>query len=222
MRGYKCSCCGSVVNELSETNETAAASAPSSSSSSALCHGCDGLTDEQVISLHTIPTATPICALEADETFRGLTDRERWYAYWIARASWDGSLICLTQTSPESAPIFCLLLAAFRAQPIEELLSTALASGLTEEEVNFAMTYAAAFLSNMGNYKSMGDSKFVPQLPLHRMRAFLECSKCDRDVLSHYLRLSCPRMYSLPLRHRQVRIACMLPTNVCCLFEVCL
>lgn len=205
MRGYKCSCCGSIVSELPDPPAAAGAGGDGISGTAALCHGCEGLTEEQVVSLHTIPTTTPICALEADETFKGLTERERWYAYWIARASWDGSLICLAQTSPESAPIFCLLLTAFRAQPIEELVSAALAAGLTEEEVNHAMTYAAAFLCNMGNYKSMGDSKFVPQLPLHRMRVFLECSKCDRTELNHYLTLSCPRMYSLPLRHRQVK-----------------
>jgi dipeptidyl-peptidase-3 len=204
MRGYKCTCCGSIVSELSETPAAGETKGSGSTSAAALCHGCEELPEEQIVNLHTIPTATPICALEADETFKGLTDRERWYAYWIARASWDGSLICLAQTSPESVSIFCLLMVAFRAQPVEELALAALAAGLTEDEVNYAMTYAAAFLCNMGNYKSMGDSKFVPQIPLHRLRVFLECSKCDRAELNHYLTLSCPRMYSLPLRHRQV------------------
>lgn len=34
---------------------------------------------------------------------------------------------------------------------------------LSEQEVNQIIMYTASFLENAGNYKSFGDSKFVPE-----------------------------------------------------------
>ena len=35
--------------------------------------------------------------------------------------------------------------------------------GITEEELNHFLEYAAMFLGNCGNYKGFGDAKFVPR-----------------------------------------------------------
>ena len=125
------------------------------------------------MSVHTIPVETSVVCLAAAAAFEGLSPKERAYALAIGRASWEGAKICLLQCSAESAPIFSLLQLVFSAQPIDELLTAAKAKGLTEDEVSLAMIYVAAFYGNLGNYKSFGDTKFVPGLPVERLELLL-------------------------------------------------
>lgn len=68
-----------------------------------------------------ISTDSPINKLECREAFQGLTDREKYYSHYLSRAGWDGGLICLLQTSPESAPIFLLLKEVFSRQSVKSL-----------------------------------------------------------------------------------------------------
>ena len=51
---------------------------------------------------------------------------------WLcaAQASFEGSLICLFQTSPESPLIFVLLQRLFASQPIDQLKDSAKAAGV--------------------------------------------------------------------------------------------
>ena len=74
-------------------------------------------------------------------------------------------MISFPQTSPESPGIFVLLQKLFRAQSPEDLKKVALGLDFTEEEFGAFMIYAAAFYANMGNYKSFGDTKFIPNCP---------------------------------------------------------
>ncbi len=83
--------------------------------------------------IHTVPLDTPIVRLEVREAFEGLTEREKLYCYYLARASWEGSVICLVQTSPESPPIFLLLRGLFGSQSIQSLRE-AVRHGLSDEE----------------------------------------------------------------------------------------
>lgn len=87
------------------------------------------------LSEFVFPSSTPVSKLECSIAFNGLTDREKFYAYHLSRASWDGSLICLLQTSPESAPLFLLLQRLLSSQSLESLKDTAVtACGLTVDE----------------------------------------------------------------------------------------
>jgi hypothetical protein len=72
-----------------------------------------------------------------------------------------GSKICLLQTSPEAVPVFALLRLA-----LDGGYAAAEAAAL------FAV-FAANFIDNAGNYKSFGDTKFVPALPAARFHAVL-------------------------------------------------
>eukprot|EP00128_Syssomonas_multiformis_P001255 Colp12_sorted_trinity150504_noHs@9878 len=55
-----------------------------------------------VDSRYIIPKATTVNRLECKTAFDGLTAKEKAYAHYLSRASYEGSLAVLTQTSPEA------------------------------------------------------------------------------------------------------------------------
>ncbi|KAG8146719.1 putative Dipeptidyl peptidase 3 protein, partial [Naja naja] len=93
-----------------------------------------------VDSHYVLPNDIGIATLDCAEAFELLSPEEKHYAHYLSRACWYGGLVVLLQTSPESPTIYALLV------------------------------YTAAIYANMGNYKSFGDTKFVPSLP----KAFLQ------------------------------------------------
>ncbi|KAL9953202.1 hypothetical protein ACROYT_G040579 [Oculina patagonica] len=130
-------------------------------------------------SQYIISREIDINLLDCRTAFSGLTEKEKLYAHYLCRASWDGALICLLQTSPESPGIFLLLQQLFHAESVEELKERALSSenGPTQEEFENFLIYAAAFYGNLGNYKSFGDTKFVPDLPKEKLQRIVFSSK---------------------------------------------
>ena len=77
--------------------------------------------DMDVDPAYTIPLDSPISRLEANQAFKGLTDKERLYCHYLSRAAWEGGTICLLQTSPESTPLFLLLRELFSRQSVASL-----------------------------------------------------------------------------------------------------
>lgn len=219
MKQYICTCCGS-VSAIEKADDLPIDGDVSSQDSLdvLLCKTCTPIDEQTLRSVHNIPASTPVVALETSNAFNGLSDTEKLYAYWIGRASWEGALICLAQTSPESIPIFCMLLSIFKQQSVSVIADRAVAAGLTRAEIDNILMYAAAFFSNMGNYKSLGDTKFVPQVSLDTFRAFLRCASSDPLVYEGYLTASLPRLYSLSSRHRQV---CLTIPNFIYVLSIC-
>lgn len=117
-----------------------------------------------------LPNNVGFSILDCKEAFALLSQDEKLYAHFLSRASWYGGLIVLLQTSPESPGIFVLLSKLFRAQGPEELKGMAQHLGITEQEYQALLVYAAGVFANMGNYKSFGDTKFIPNLPKERLK----------------------------------------------------
>ncbi|CAG2171229.1 unnamed protein product [Oppiella nova] len=125
---------------------------------------------------------TPVIELDAENAFNGLTADEKLYAHYLSKSSWFGSLVCLFQTSPESPLIFTLFRRIFGAQTIEELQHLAQSvAHFDDNEWRALLVYLSAFLSNMGNYRSFGDSKFTPDLPQNKLEALVINSKAFKD-----------------------------------------
>lgn len=80
------------------------------------------------------------------------------------RASLAGNRIVLRQTSPEAESIYDFIIALHKASDGDW---KALAAKVNVDESGLAsfLHYAAQFLGNAGNYKSFGDSKFIPRCP---------------------------------------------------------
>ena len=117
-------------------------------------------------SLYYFPKETPVVRLICKSAFDNLSEVEKKYATMIAGASWKAALICLFQTSPESPLIFSLLRLAFDFMSSEAVKKFEQLQGACEvstEAFDQAMAYIAGFFGNLGNYKSFGDTKIIPE-----------------------------------------------------------
>lgn len=127
-----------------------------------------------------VPHELPVIQLDCRSAFEGLTPQEKRYTHYFGRASWEGAKICLFQCSPESPDIFCLLLTVF-SSGVEDTKERAQVAGVSEEEFDAFLNYAAMFLGNMGNYKSFGDEKFVPSVSADTVdRIVSSCQEAER------------------------------------------
>ncbi|KAL2094818.1 hypothetical protein ACEWY4_009537 [Coilia grayii] len=134
-----------------------------------------------VDSQYYLPNSIRISKLDCKEAFELLSPKEKLYAHYLSRAAWYGGLVVLVQTSPESPAIYALLQKLFRKQTPAELEKVASEAGLSSEEYLAVLVYAAGFYANMGNYKSFGDTKFIPNLPKEKLKALVWQSKAFMD-----------------------------------------
>lgn len=90
-------------------------------------------------------------------------------------ASFAGTRIVLRQVSPESESIYDLLILLYKHCK-GDWTSLGSESGLSGDELQAFLSYAAQFLGNAGNFKSFGDAKFVPRLPERQFKALASCA----------------------------------------------
>ncbi|KAF3764814.1 putative dipeptidylpeptidase III [Cryphonectria parasitica EP155] len=118
--------------------------------------------DAQELKSYLADSPPSVVRLEIAKHFDALTDKQKRYAHYISKSSFAGSRIQMRQVSPESEPIFDFILALHKSCD-GDWKALGQKAGVTEEAVTFFLQYAGAFLGNTGNYKSFGDSKFIPR-----------------------------------------------------------
>ncbi|XP_069824333.1 dipeptidyl peptidase 3 isoform X2 [Dendropsophus ebraccatus] len=158
-------------------------------------------------SQYILPNDLPVALLECEEAFSLLSAEEKLYTHFLSRASFYGGLIVLFQTSPESPAIYVLLNRLFRAQEPVVLHGVAKSQGLTDDEYQALLVYTAGFFANMGNYKSFGDTKFVPNVPKEKLEKLLRASEAfakDPEGMEALWKMVEDRLYSLEPRERQL------------------
>ncbi|KAL7663878.1 Dipeptidyl peptidase 3 [[Candida] zeylanoides] len=123
----------------------------------------------------------PIALLTAKKHFEQLpSSKEKLYAHHLSRASFFGTRAILRSISPESETIYDLILAIYShlgSPATNDAYVAALADRtpqLTAQVVTKYLEYASAFLSNLGNYKSFGDKKFIPALSVEEFDQVIE------------------------------------------------
>ncbi|XP_053298335.1 dipeptidyl peptidase 3 [Pleuronectes platessa] len=162
---------------------------------------------KMVDSQYYLPNDIGISALDCGEAFRLLSPQEKMYSHYLSRSAWYGGLAVLLQTSPESADIFVLLQKIFRKQTPSQLAQVVTAAGLSSEEYQAFLVYAAGLYANMGNYKSFGDTKFIPNLPKDKLKALVKASQAFQEQPTEMEALwnSCScLLYSLEDRQKQL------------------
>ncbi|CAM1507779.1 Fc.00g046270.m01.CDS01 [Cosmosporella sp. VM-42] len=100
--------------------------------------------------------------LGIEAQFGRLTDQEKRYAHHMARSAWFGARIILRQVSPESPAIFDFILELHRT--CSGNWRSLIGPDVSSENLQRFLTYAATFLSNVGNYYGSGDQKFIPSV----------------------------------------------------------
>ena len=122
-----------------------------------------------------IDVESPILNIKCGEEFSQLSHSEKLYSYHFYTASWEGAKICYFQRSYESPALFILLQLIFQ-QPISTLREAALAKGVGQDDFRRILAYSAGIFLNCGNYKSFGDTKFVPEVTEEVFENFVHSS----------------------------------------------
>ena len=119
-----------------------------------------------------IDLETPILPIRCSDEFYQLSSQEQFYSYYFYKAGWEGAKICYFQRSFESPALFCLITLIFR-EPIQSIRAKCLLNGLVESDLQKILVYVASVLINCGNYKSFGDTKFIPEVNIEIFETFL-------------------------------------------------
>lgn len=111
--------------------------------------------------------------------FEALGKTEQLYSHYISQACLAGTRIVLRQVSPESESIYDFIISLHKHcnGDYSKLKSE---TGLDDEEMKDWLNYAAQFLGNAGNYKSFGDSKFIPRLAADKIAALGKVSSASK------------------------------------------
>jgi dipeptidyl-peptidase III len=113
---------------------------------------------------HYLADSPPtVVRLEIAPHFNALNAQQKRYAHHLSRASFYGTRVTLAQVSPESIPIYDLIITIHKACK-GDYKSLASSTGASDDAVRQWLEYAAQFLGNCGNYKGFGDSKFIPRV----------------------------------------------------------
>ena len=93
------------------------------------------------LSQFIVPNNVPFNFLDCKKALNALSSKEKLYAHYLSRASWEGARICLIQTSPESPGIFLLFQKLFAAESVQSFYTSASKdeSGLTFEEIKVCL-----------------------------------------------------------------------------------
>lgn len=89
------------------------------------------------LSQFVVPNNVPFNFLDCKKALNALTSKEKLYAHFLSRATWEGARICLLQTSPESPGIFLLFQKLFAAESVQRFCASASQNedGLTFKEI---------------------------------------------------------------------------------------
>ncbi|OJI87134.1 hypothetical protein ASPTUDRAFT_54154 [Aspergillus tubingensis CBS 134.48] len=123
-----------------------------------------------------------IYQLSVAAAFDGLSPQEKLYAHHMTKAAWNGTRIIFRQVSPEANGIFDFIMALYHGCDGNwEQLATE--TGVSVQELENFLEYAATFLSNIGNYFGSGDQKFTPDVSEEALTSLASVSSSACELL---------------------------------------
>ncbi|KAF2401290.1 dipeptidyl-peptidase III [Trichodelitschia bisporula] len=126
--------------------------------------------DEESLKHYLADSPPTVVPLGIKPHFEALSEEEKLYAHYISVACFAGTRIVLRQVSPEAESIYDFIITLHNEfnGDWEEVKKKA---SVSDEDIKDFLDYAAQFLGNTGNYKSFGDSKFVPRIGVIALKA---------------------------------------------------
>ncbi|KAJ3009774.1 hypothetical protein HKX48_007749 [Thoreauomyces humboldtii] len=133
-------------------------------------------------------TDAPVCRLEVKKHFDSLSSEQQLYAHFIGRASWEGAQI-ISRTLSEHSP---KLLALFREVFADTASSSSVqsktrdipalkeAAAVSEDVWKHFLEYSSQVLYNLSNFKSFGDTKFIPRLSAEDFQKIVKASGSEK------------------------------------------
>jgi len=118
-----------------------------------------------------ISVESPVLSIECKEAFDLLEEKEKKYCYYFSKACWSGYRTCFFERSYESPALYILIRILFAGNMKKTKLKLTQEGGFTEGEWKQLVVYCAAVLANAGNFKSFGDTKFVPEIPEEKFKS---------------------------------------------------
>ncbi|KMU72275.1 dipeptidyl-peptidase 3 [Coccidioides immitis RMSCC 3703] len=159
-----------IQSPLTRSSSSAASSINSNSSTASGIPNCFPTMDAKAKEQYLADSPPTVVRLEIKQHFDALKDEKlKRYAHFVSRAAFLGTRITLRQVSPESEPIYDLIMSLYRACN-GDWKSLGEKTGVSQDEIQRFLEYAAQFLGNCGNYKGFGDSKFIPRVPENVLR----------------------------------------------------
>ncbi|KAF2722797.1 dipeptidyl-peptidase III [Polychaeton citri CBS 116435] len=137
--------------------------------------------DESTLKQYLADDPPTVVPLTIRPHFEALSDKEKRYAHYISRAAFSGIRINLRQTSPESEGIYDFILALHKSFNGDWKKAQS-AAGISDEDLQHFLSYAAQFIGNTGNFKSFGDSKFLPRIPKAKLDALAATSSEAQNI----------------------------------------
>jgi dipeptidyl-peptidase-3 len=121
--------------------------------------------------------------LNFNDSFDQLSSEERYYLYYLSKASWAGQPIVLFQTSYESPGLFMIFQLFFSSfKKFSDIKPTLLKNNVTDVNYNQFIKYAAYFYSNFGNY-TPAKNKIIPNLPRQDFEVILKLSDAKEQIM---------------------------------------
>ncbi|TPX14262.1 uncharacterized protein E0L32_000656 [Thyridium curvatum] len=136
----------------------------------------------QELSNYLADAPPSVVRLEIKKHFDALSAKQKRYAHFISQASFAGRRIVLRQVSPEAESIYDFIIALHKSTD-GDWKALGQKAGVSEADVTSFLEYAVQFLGNSGNYKSFGDSKFIPRCKESDVAALAATSP---DAERHY------------------------------------
>lgn len=108
------------------------------------------------------------------------------YAYHMARASWAGASIISTQWTPHAVVLYkflTLLLSDSSGKRLCDLTELKTKSDLNDDDFNALLAYSGLALVNLSNYRSFGNTKFLPRLESDKFDRVVKASDNHQRIL---------------------------------------
>ncbi|KPV75592.1 uncharacterized protein RHOBADRAFT_26952 [Rhodotorula graminis WP1] len=138
--------------------------------------------------------APPVCSLTIADSFKALTRQEKLYSHYLSEASWAGARIVMRQTTAHSEKLFDLLVATFSsaADPtkLADLQQLKKKSGVSDNDWDAVLAYAAQVFSNLSNFRSFGATKFIARASEEGFAAIVAASERSSVALPLWNELS--------------------------------